>query len=149
MNTTCFSTTRLVYAALFFLLLAGVTSHAGEVALKLEAQLVIGTNDPHQTNSVPVSVKVAKKLATLPLKWQYYFVVNSQQFSVAKDESKEITLSSKIKITVKNFGGEVVKLTLVNNGRNVGNVKQTLPKGHVIAAGANAENTIVVLQQAD
>lgn len=149
MSTTFFSATRLACAALCLLLLATATAHAADSALKLEAQLVIGTNDPHQTNGVPVSVKVAKKLATLPLKWQHYFTVNSQQFSVAKDESKEVSLSSKIQITVKNFGDEIIKMTLVNNGRNVGDVKKPLPKGHVIVLGYNAANSIVVLQQAD
>jgi len=149
MSTTIISATRLACAALCLFLLAGTTAHAAESVLSLEAQLVVGTNDPHQTNGVPVSVKVAKKLATLPLKWQYYFVVNSQQFSVAKDESKQISLSREIQISVKNLGGEDVKMTLMNKGQNIGNVKQTLPKGHVIAAGANAENTIVVLRQTD
>jgi hypothetical protein len=149
MSTTFFSSARLTCATLCLFLLMSVAAHAADVVLKLEAQLVVGSNVPHQTNGVPVSVKIAKKLATLPLKWQYYYVVNSQQFSVAKDESKEIKLSSEIQISVKNLGGENIKMTLVNNGRNVGNVKQTLPKGHVSAIGANAANSIVVLRQAD
>jgi len=149
MSTTLLSAIRLPCAALLFLLLTGVAAHAGEGILKLEAQLVIGTNDPHQTNGVPVSVQVAKKLARLPLKWQYYFVVSSQQFSVAKDESKEVSLSGTIQISVKNFGGENVQLTLLGNGLNVGKIKQTLPKGHTIVAGANDGNSIVVLRQAD
>lgn len=143
------SAIRLACAALCFLLLAGLTARAAESALKLEAQLVIGTNDPHQTNGIPVSAKIAKKLAGLPLKWQYYYVVNSQQFSVAKDESKEVSLSSEVQISVKNLGGENVKMTFLGNGRNIGTVKQTLPKGHVIVTGANAGNSIVVLRQAD
>lgn len=149
MNTTFCFKPRLICAALFFLMLAGASTHAAESTLKLEAQLVMGTNDPHQTNGVPVSVKVAKKLAGLPLKWQYYFVVNSQQFSLVKNESKEISLSSECHITVKNFGGQEVQLTLLDNGRNVGKIKQTLPKDHTIVTGSNAGNSIVVLRQAD
>jgi hypothetical protein len=139
--------TRLVCAALFFLLLAGVTTQAAESLLKLEAQLVVGSNDPHSTNGVPVSVQVAKKLARLPLKWSYYYVISSQQFSVAKDESKKVSLSSECQISVKNLGGENVQLTLMGNIS--GKIKQTLPKGHTIVAGGNAGNNIVVLRQAD
>ena len=149
MSKTFFSTTRLVCAALFFLLLAGVTAHAAESALKLEAQLVVGSNDSHQTNGIPVSAQVAKKLARLPLKWQYYFVISSQQFSVSKDRAKEVSLSGDCQIFVQTFGDEEVQLTLMSNGRNIGKIKQTLPKGHTIVAGGNAGNSIVVLRQAD
>ena len=113
MSKTFFSTARLTCATLGLFLLMNVAAHAGEAALKLEAQLVVGSNDPHQTNGVPVSVQVAKKLARLPLKWQYYFVVSSQQFSVAKDEFKEVSLSGEVQISVKNLGGEEVKMTLM------------------------------------
>ena len=149
MSKTFFSATWLACVALFFLLLAGVTAHAAEAALKLEAQLVVGSNDPHSTNGLPVSVQVAKKLGRLPLKWSYYFVVSSQQFAVAKDEFKEVSLSSECQISVKNLGGENVQLTLLGNGLNVGKIKQGLPKGHTIVAGANDGNSIVVLRQAD
>lgn len=149
MSTLLSSTTRLVWAALVLFLLAAGTAHAADKELKLEAQLVIGTNDPHQTNGIPVSVQVAKKLARLPLKWQYYFVVNSQQFSVSKDRAKEVSLSADCQIFVRTFGGEEVQLTLMSNGRNIGKIKQTLPKGHIIVTGVNAANSIVVLQRVD
>lgn len=149
MSAKFFSATRLISGALALFLLAGVTAHAAEKELKLEAQLVVGSNDPHQTNGIPVSVQVAKKLARLPLKWQYYYVVNSQQFSITKDHAKEVSLSGECQIFVRTFGGEEVQLTLMSNGQNVGKIKQTLPKGHVIVAGGNAGNSIVVLRQMD
>jgi hypothetical protein len=147
MSTKFYSAIRLaiVVAAL---LLAGVTAHAAaDKELKLEAQLVIGSNDPHQTNGVPVTVQIAKKLARLPLKWQYYFVVSSQKFSVTRDHAKEVSLSADCQIFVQTFGNEEVQMTLMSNGQNVGKIKQTLPKGHTIVAGGNAGNSIVVLQQ--
>src|SRR6185369_2951734 len=120
-------TTRLVCAALFILLLAGVTARAADESLKLEAQLVIGTDDPHQTNGIPVTVQVAKKLGKLPLKWHYYFVVNSQQFTLAKNEYKEVSLSTESQFSVKNLGGEKVQFALMGHGVNVGKITQTLP----------------------
>jgi hypothetical protein len=149
MSTKFLSATRLVCAVMSFLLLAGVTAHAADSDLKLEADLVSGFNDPHQTNSIPVSMQIAKKLGRLPLKWQYYFVVNSQQFSVAKNESKEVSLSDACQISVKNLGGQQVQLTLKGNGKNVGKIKQSLKKGQMLVAGGNAGNNIVVLRQID
>src|SRR5471032_2995207 len=94
---------KAVFAALFFLLLAGVSARAAEADLKLEAQLVLGTNDA-QTNGAPVSPQIEKKLKRLPLKWQHYFVVSSQQFSVAKNETKDVSLGDACQISVKNLG---------------------------------------------
>jgi hypothetical protein len=144
-----FTMTRLVCAALFFLLFAGVTARAADDNLKLEAQLVSGFNDPHQANSIPVSMQIARKLARLPLKWQYYFVVNSKQFSVAKNDTADVSLSDACQISVKNLGGQQVQLTLMGNGKKVGKIKQSLKKGQMLVAGGNAGNSIVVLRQAD
>jgi hypothetical protein len=149
MSKNFFSATRLAGVVLFVLLLAGMAAHAADLPLRLEAQLVVGSNDPHQTNGIPVSVQVAKKLGRLPLKWQYYFVVKSQQFTVAKNEYKEISLSEESQFSVKNLGGEKVQFALMGHGVNVGKITQTLPKGHTIVAGGNAGNSIVVLRQAD
>ena len=149
MSTKFFSATRLVCAALFFLLLAGVTARAADESLKLEAQLVIGTNDPHQTNGVPVTVNVARKLSRLPLKWQYYFVINSQQFTLAKNEYKEVSLSDACQFSVKNIGGEQVQFALMGHGVNVSKIKQSLKKGQTLVVGSNAENSLIVLRQAD
>jgi hypothetical protein len=149
MSTKFFSATRLVCAALFFLLLAGVSARAADESLKLEAQLVIGTNDPHQTNGIPVTVSVAKKLGKLPLKWQYYFVINTQQFTLAKNEYKEVSLSDASQFSVKNLGGEKVQFALMGHGVNVGKITQTLPKGHTLVTGGNDGNSLVVLRQAD
>ena len=140
--------TKAVCTALFFLLLAGVSARAAEADLKLEAQLVAGSNDL-QTNGAPVSPQIEKKLKRLPLKWQHYFVVNSQQFSVAKNEAKDVSLSDACQISVKNLGGQQVQLTLMGNGKNVGKIKQSLKKGQMLVAGGNAGNDIVVLRQMD
>jgi hypothetical protein len=148
MSTKFFSATRLVCGALFFLLFAGATAHAADKTLKLEAQLVLGSNDA-PTNGRPVSPQIEKKLKHLPLKWQHYSVVNAQQFSLAKNESKDVSLSGECQISVTSLGGERVKLTLMGNGQNVGNITQSLKKGHVLVAGGNEGNTIVVLRQMD
>ena len=143
MSATFFSATRLACAALFILLLAGVTAHAGDGVLKLEAQLVVGSNDP-QTKGTPVSPQIEKKLKRLPLKWGSYFVVSSQQFSVAKDASKQLVMGGS-DMVVKNLGGERVELTLTGRGK----ITQSLSKGQTLVTNVKDENSFVVLRQAD
>jgi hypothetical protein len=148
MRTKFFSATKLVCAAMFFLLLACVSARAADKDLKLEAELVLGTNEA-QTNGTPVSLQIEKKLKRLPLKWGSYFVINSQQFSMAKDESKNVSLSSECQISVINLGGERVKVTLMGNGQTVGKITQSLKKGQTLVAGGSVEQTFVVLRQID
>jgi hypothetical protein len=141
MNTTLFSTARLACAVLFFFLLAGVTAHAADGTLKLEAQLVVGSNVP-QTNSPPVSPQVEKKLKRLPLKWSLYYVMGSQQLELAKGESKNLVLGGS-EMVVRNLGGQQVELTMIDRGT----ITQSLNKGHTLVTNVKAENSFVVLRQ--
>ncbi|MEI6193473.1 MAG: hypothetical protein WCS42_03995, partial [Verrucomicrobiota bacterium] len=100
-------------------------------------------NDP-QTKGTPVSPQVEKKLKRLPLKWGSYYVVSSQQFSVAKDDSKQLLLGGS-EMVVKNLGGERVELTLINRGK----ITQSLRKDQTLVTNVKDENSFVVLRQAD
>jgi hypothetical protein len=140
MKIKFFSMTKLVCAVMFFLLLAGMTARAD---LKLEAQLVLGTNAA-QTNGTPVSPQIEKKLKRLPLKWGTYFVISSQQFSLAKNETNHMVLGGS-EMVVKNLGGERVELTLIDRGK----ITQTLHKGQTLVTNVKDENSFVVLRQAD
>lgn len=139
---------KVVCAAAALLLLTGGSALAADNDLKLEAQLVSGTNDP-QAKGTPVSPQIEKRLKHLPLKWEHYFVVNSQKFTLSKNESKELQLSDQCQISVASLGGEKVTLTLESNAEKVGKVTQRLKKGQVLVAGGNAGNSIVVLRQTD
>ena len=149
-----FSVGHLTFLAFGFWLLAtfGVRVHAGEI--KLEAQLIWGTNDEKSPNPNHKSVdpKVAKKLKKLPFKWQYYFEVNRKQFSVAQGETKKIVLSKDCEIKVRNAGNNSVELQIFGKGESVGKISQALPKDELLVTGGNAANFtswFVVLQQSD
>lgn len=134
---------RFFCIATFLLSLAGTVVHAADADLKLEAQLVLCSNSA-QTKGQPVTPEIEKKLKKLPLKWEHYSIVNSQKFSVAKDESKQVTLG-KSEITVKNLGGERVEVTLVGHGK----VTQSLRKGQTLMTNSNDEACLIVIQQAE
>jgi hypothetical protein len=143
MSKNFFSATRVVCAALFFLCFAGGAANAADKDLKLEVQLVAGSNIP-LTNGAPVSPRVEKKLKRLPLKWSSYYVISSQQFSLAKNATNYFALGGS-EMIVKNLGGERIELTLINRGK----ITQSLSNGHTLVTNVKDENSFVVLQQAD
>jgi len=134
-------------------LMAGLSrSSAGD--LKLEAQLIWGTNDAKSPdpNHKPVDPDVAKKLRTLPFKWANYYEVTRKQFAVPESGVRSETMSKECEIEVKNLGKSVVEFSLVGRGEHVGKITQSLPKGELLVTGGNAPNFtawFVVLKQAD
>jgi hypothetical protein len=138
-----FTTTKLACAALFFFLFTGTAAHAADKDLKLEVQLVLGTNET-QTNARPVSPQIEKKLKRLPLKWGTYFVVSSQQFSLAKDATNYLVLGGS-EMIVKNLGGEKVELTMIDRGK----ITQSLHKDQTLVTNVRDPNSFVVLRQVD
>jgi hypothetical protein len=143
MNTKFHSATRLVCAALFFFLLAGISVHAADKTLKLEAQLILCSNDA-PTNGKPVAPELEKKLKRLPLKWEHYSIVSTQTFTVAKDESKPLVLG-KTELAVKNLGGERVEVTVVGHGK----ITQSLKKGRTLMTNSNDDACLIVVRQVD
>jgi hypothetical protein len=141
MNTKFISAIRLVCAALFLFLLADVTAHAADKTLKLEAQLILCSNDA-PTNGKPVVPEIEKKLKRLPFKWAYYSVVSAQTFTVAKDESKPLVLG-KSDLAVKNMGGERVEVTVIGLGK----ITQSLRKGHMLVTNSNDDACLIVMRQ--
>jgi hypothetical protein len=146
---TFFPTTKSALALAIFFLLACVSAHAADGDLKLEAQLVLGSNDNPSKNSnlKPVSRDIEKKLKHLPLKWEHYYVQAGKKFNLSADAAKKVSLSKSCQISVKNLGDSKVELTLMDQDKTVGKVTQSLHKGQTLVTGAGAENTIVVLWQ--
>ena len=129
-------------------------SRSSAADLKLEAQLIWGTNDPKSPdpNHKPVDPDVAKRLKTLPFKWANYYEVTRKQFAVPEAGVRSETMSKECEIRVKNLGRSVVELSLVGHGEHVGKITQSLPKGELLVTGGNAPNFtawFVVLRQAD
>ena len=148
------SLARLGGAAIGLLFLAAFAApiRAGEI--KLDAQLVWGTNEEKSPDPKhkPVQPDVAKKLKSMPFKWQHYFEVNRTKFSVAGGETRKITMSKECEIKVRDAGKGVVEVQLFGKGTSVGKIVQSLPKGELLVIGGNASNFtswFVVLRQAD
>jgi hypothetical protein len=122
--------------------------------VKLEAQLIWGTNEPqpHDSKIKPVEDSLSKKLKESPFKWQNYYEVSRKQISVALNESKKESMSKQCELTVKNLGNDKIEVQLFGKSKLVEKRTQPLPKGKLLLIGGNAENTtswFVVLRQAD
>jgi hypothetical protein len=138
--------------ALLFLLAAGAPALAAD--LKLEAQLIWGSNDAKSPDPShkPVDAKVAEKLKRLPFKWTSYFEVTRKQLSVPQGGATKVTMSKDCDVSVRNLGNASVEVTLFGKGQPVGKFTQALPKGELLVTGGNAANFtswFVVLRQTD
>ena len=144
----------LVWMSVSALCLMAGLSRSSAADLKLEAQLIWGTNDAKSPdpNHKPVDPNVARKLKTLPFKWANYYEVTRKQFAVPESGVRSETMSKECEIRVKNLGKAVVELSLVGRGEHVGKITQALPKRELLVTGGNAPNFtawFVVLKQAD
>jgi len=143
MNTSTTRAFRRCWFALAFSLLifTGVVARAGD--LKLEAQLVWGTNDEKSPDPKlkPVEAEVRKKLADLPLKWSNYFEINRQRFNVPQGATRKTALSEKCAVEVKSLEGKKVEVVWFGKkGEVVGKQTQPLAQGEMLVLGGNAPN---------
>ena len=123
------------------LALGGLDAQAAD--LKLEAQLLWGTNDKTSPNPnhKPVEPHIAKKLKELPLKWSHYFVVKRVSIEVPAGGSKRAPLSEKCELEVKDLGHSKVEVTHFGKGQATWKGTQALPKGETLVLGGNAPNS--------
>ena len=130
------------FAVAFSLLVfTGFVARADD--LKLEAQLVWGTNDEKSPDNKlkPVEEGVRKKLADLPLKWSHYFEVNRKRFDVARGATARAALSQKCAVEVKSLEGKKVEVVWFGKkGEVVGKQTQPLAQGEMLVLGGNAPN---------
>lgn len=142
------------WLAALLVLLAFVGGAAQAHELKFRAYLVWATNGERPPNSTlkPVESEVHEKLQELPLKWNNYFEVNRTNFTVLQARFKEVTLSSKCQIVVKDIDGKNVEVSLIGKGKPVLKRIQPLPVGQILVLGGNAPNStgwLVVLKRVD
>jgi hypothetical protein len=154
------SMARLAYVALALSLLMALVSPAwargggGGGDMKLEAQLIWGTNDKKSPDPKHKAIdeKVAKKLKKLPFKWENYYEVTRITFKVPKDQASKVDLSKECSIKVRYVGKDTVELLLYGKNELVSKITQVLTKDEMLVTGGNAANLtawFVVLCQVD
>jgi hypothetical protein len=146
------SETLLIWSLAASALLAFGGVRAEAEVLKLETQLIWGTNDPQSPDPKhkPVEPGVRRKLGELPLKWTNYFEVKRKGFEVAPAGTTKVPLSEKCALEVKNLGHSMIEVALIGKGKEVAKRTQKLPKGETLVLGGNAPNAtawLVVLKR--
>jgi hypothetical protein len=140
-----------LFATLALLTGAGAGSYAAE--MKLEAQLLWGTDDskpPEGKDYKAIEPALKKKLKELPLKWSNYFEVTRKTVVVKVAEVKKEAMSDKCEIEIRNLDNSNVEVSLIGKGKEVMKRKQVLPKGEILVLGGNAPNStawLVVLKR--
>ena len=139
-----------VVVALGFLAVGAPVARAE--TLKLEAQLLWGTNDAQSPdkNHEPVAPDIEKKLRDGPFKWTHYFVVNHKRFDVPSSETRKVALSEKCEIEVKYLGQSQVEVSHFGQGKKTWHGTQPLPRGETLVLAGNAPSStswLIVLKR--
>jgi hypothetical protein len=135
-------------------LVLGGAVRARAADMKLQAQLLWGTDDAKSPNPAhkPVDAELKLKLKRLPLKWANYFEVTRQGLDVPQNGAKKVVLSDQCEIEVKNLDGTKVEVTHYGKGKRVATRTQALPKGELLVVGGNAPDStawLVVIRRND
>lgn len=133
--------------------LAGGSAHAQ--ALKVEAQLIWGTNDPQSPdpNHKPVDADLARQLGKSPYRWKYYFEVNRKIVDLPVGALKSnVPISAHCELDIKNLGTNHVEVTLHGNGKSVIKHSESLANGWRLILAGDAKNDtawLVVIKKLD
>jgi hypothetical protein len=142
-----------VWLALVLLGCAGFRAQSAD--MKMQAFLLWGTDDtkpPLGKGYKPAGLDVMQKLKSLPLKWTNWFEVNRKECAVPQSAVKEVPVSEKCRLRVKNVDGTEVEVLLIGKGKEVVKRQQSLPKGEMLVLGGNAPNStawLVVLKRTE
>ncbi len=144
----------LAWLSIIGLLLCGLESGASAAAMKVEAQLLWGTDDAKSPNPKhrPVEPALSEKLKSIPLRWRNYFEVNRKVLQVPQGEARTVALSEMCDIEVKNLDGTKIEVTHFGKGRKVGTRTQSMLKGEIFILGGEAPGAtawLVVLKRVD
>jgi hypothetical protein len=143
----------LLWFSTALVLLAGAGTRAQAGDMKFQASLLWGTDDtkpPEGKAYKPIDPEISQKLKDLPLKWTHWFEVNRVNFAVPPGGTKQVPVSEKCQVNVKQLAGPQVEVSLVGKGKEVVKRKQSLPKGEMLVLGGNAPNStawLVVLKR--
>ena len=152
MRARLLSANVLVWFSAALILLACGPLRGQAADMKVEAQLLWGTDDDKSPNPKhkPVEPEIRKKLKQLPLRWKNYFEECRVLIKLPPGAAKKTSLSAYCDLEVKNLDGTRVEVTHYGAGKRVATRTQSLPKGEMLVLGGNAPDStawLVVLRR--
>ena len=140
----------ILLGAVFLLCFTSGRAMAGD--MDFEAQLIWGTNEtsPITEKLKPIGPMLEAKLKKSPFKWEHYYEINREKFTVPSNKEKIVAMSKECEIRVQNLGKDEIRFQLYGKGKLVDTLSQPLPKGQLLVHGGDAENSsawFIVLRQ--
>ncbi len=124
-------------------------------ALKIEAQLIWGTNDPQSPDPAhkAIDAHLAKRLSDSPYRWKNYFQVNRVEVEIPVGVTKtNLPVSKHCELDIKNLGDSRVEVRLHGNGKPVSKHTESLANGWQLILAGDAKNDtawLVVIKKVD
>ena len=120
----------------FALQFAALTALAGD--LKLGAQLIWGANDsPVTVNHNLVDPDLSATFRQ-HFKWTNYYEITNVSASVPLNESRDVRMSDRCTLKIRNLGSSVVAVDCIGQGKAVSKGTNTLP---CVYCGTNVNDT--------
>lgn len=129
-----------VWGIALFCLLGFPIFQASAEEMKLEVQLIWGTNDSKSpdSNHKPLDPALVKKLKMF--KWKNYFVVSRHQVTVPNREAKTVKLSPQCQIEIKELEGPRVEVNVYGEGKHVKKITEGLTRQGLLTIAGDATN---------
>jgi hypothetical protein len=119
-------------------LLAATAASAGD--MNLEARLVWGTNDEKGgPNCKPVDAELSASLHRT-FKWTNYFEITKQVAAIPEKQTRDIKMSDRCTLRIKNLGGSRVEINCIGQGKQVHKGSYTLTPPSWLVLGCNDTN---------
>ena len=117
-------------------------SAASAADMNLEARLVWGTNDEKGgPNCKPVDAELAAKLHGM-FKWKNYFEITNQVADIPENKTRDLKMSDRCTLRIKNLGGSRVEINCIGEGKEVHKRADTLlPHTWLVLGGNDKNNT--------
>lgn len=125
-------------ALLLFAILPAASLRAEE--MKLEVQLVWGTNDEKSPKDEhkPLDPAIARKLKMF--KWKNYFVVNRQDVLVPNLAIKKVKLSQQCYIEIRELEGPRVEVNVYGENKHVKKITEGLARQGTLTIAGDDKN---------
>ena len=117
-------------------------SAASAADMNLEARLVWGTNDEKGgPDCKPVDAELSANLHRM-FKWKNYFEITNQVADIPENKTRDLKMSDRCTLRIKNLGGSRVEINCIGEGKEVHKRADTLlPHTWLVLGGNDTNNT--------
>jgi hypothetical protein len=129
-------------ACLLFSAFLVATTAVRAADMTLEARLIWGTNDEKGgPRCKPVDAELSSSLHRT-FKWTSYFEITNQVAAIPEKQTREIKMSDRCTLRIKNLGGSRVEIDCIGQGKEVHKRADTLlPHTWLVLGGNDTNNT--------